>query len=77
MYNIALQDKETGETKIIKYESQFKDGDDEDNDMVVDFMWTEGNYSCDCNRHVFFYDSDAGENPCGDKRFNLVKIEKV
>lgn len=35
------------------------------------FNWQEGNYSCDCNRGLFF---DGNEHPCGDGRY-LVKIQ--
>lgn len=35
------------------------------------FMWSEGNYSCDCNRHLFFEraygnEPDLDEHGCSD-----------
>ena len=36
----------TGESVI--YEDDMEWG------RLCDYMWTEGNYSCDCNRHLFF-----------------------
>ncbi len=34
------------------------------------FMWDLGNYSCDCNRSIFFLDLGQGDEdaewPCGD-----------
>lgn len=40
----------------------------------AEFMWTEGNNACDCNRRLYIWrqdgvstdDIDARENPCGD-----------
>jgi hypothetical protein len=41
------------------------------------FNWTDGNYSCDCNRSMFFAQA-AGEDPdddgCGDERFTAIKV---
>jgi hypothetical protein len=39
-----------------------------------DYMWSEGNYACDCNRALFFARA-AGEpdpdRPCGDSAFGV------
>jgi hypothetical protein len=41
-----------------------------------DYMWADGNYSCDCNRYLFF-ERAAGNCPewdggeCGDELFAL------
>lgn len=46
---------------------------DADNDGL--FIWEEGNFSCDCNRELFF--RRAGERPeidnpeCGDTRYRI------
>ncbi len=44
----------------------------------IEFMWREGNYSCDCNRRLFIgrltdpsYDDDL---PCGDT-IKLLSLE--
>lgn len=47
---------------------------DEDWDEANEFMWSEGNYSCDCNRSLFFHRAegtpdDAG--PCGNDRYSV------
>ena len=42
----------------------------------AEFMFTEGNYSCDCNKSVFirqFCDKDFPEMKCGEK-IKLIKI---
>ena len=46
----------------------------EKSDMTAgEVLWafTEGNYSCDCNRAVFFGDDDES---CGETRFTLVEL---
>ena len=39
------------------------------------FMWTEGNYACDCNRALFHARArgvpEPSNPPCGDERFVL------
>ena len=42
------------------------------------FMWTEGNYGCDCNRSLFFYGVPPDheiESPCGEGRFTVLFAE--
>ena len=44
-----------------------------------DYMWFHGgNYSCDCNRYLFFQraagEDDSGDNPCGETAYSIVKI---
>jgi hypothetical protein len=45
------------------------------------FIWSDGNYACDCNRHQFF---ELAKNrqpndiaPCGWDRYRIVKIVAV
>jgi len=45
---------------------------------VVEFMFDAGNYSCDCNRALFFAragDEDEPDVPCGDSAFVLDGLE--
>jgi len=39
------------------------------------FLWADGNYSCDCNRAIFFDrpEDDEAEYPCSDGAY-LVKV---
>jgi len=41
-----------------------------------DYIWREGNYSCDCNRALFFYAwGPESENvDCSDGKFRIVSI---
>lgn len=41
-----------------------------------DFIWSEGNFSCDCNRHLFFErasgrDPAPGSDTCGDGAYRV------
>lgn len=45
---IEIKDTSTGEA--VSYEDELYST----NDYYGMFIWTEGNYSCDCNRHIFF-----------------------
>lgn len=43
-----------------------------------EWQWTDGNFGCDCNRHLFFaraVGEDENEDPdCGDGRYTIVKV---
>ncbi len=51
----------------------------------IKWMWTEGNYGCDCNRHLFFERSlpegeqspipDDEEETCGETKFRVTHVE--
>jgi hypothetical protein len=49
-------------------------------DWHGDFIWEEGNFSCDCNRYLFWCraadepeaeDEDGPEHACGDDRYSV------
>lgn len=75
-YEIVLRRNSDGLTLTIPQEYPFK----EESEV---FWWTEGNFSCDCNRELEF-DRALGENPelddddakCGDTRYTLLEIRK-
>ena len=65
MYTVSIKNNKTGETrKFIMQDSDWGDGSD--------WLWTEGNYGCDCNRALFFArafgedETEAEEQECGD-----------
>jgi hypothetical protein len=38
------------------------------------YMWSDGNFSCDCNREIFFRQSrgeDEIDNSCGETRYGV------
>lgn len=42
----------------------------------VEFLWADGNYGCDCNRHLFFEDSHGRDvrdeaSVCGRGRYRV------
>ena len=70
-YSVKIRDLTTGETRIHV----------EDEYDYCDFMWGCGNYSCDCNRGLFYerakpevkVDADCD---CGEARFEVVEISE-
>ena len=70
MYKVLLRNNETGEERWVEYNMPWEEHSD--------FMWTEGNYACDCNRHLFF-ERSKGQEPedaeCGEKRYTAVCAE--
>ena len=35
------------------------------------YLWSEGNYACDCNRANFFYGDDDCDVSCGDTAYSV------
>ncbi len=68
-YIIILKDRETEEIKDIEYEWN---GSEES----LDCYWQEGNYACDCNRFLVFYNDYDVLHPCGHERFELINMRK-
>jgi len=70
-YTVEIKEVATGKISLCPYEDEWQG---------VVFMWESGNYSCDCNREIFFR-AGAGltplpeddENKCGNSRY-LVRI---
>lgn len=67
-YKVAIRDNATGEVRIGAYDFEwFKEDGGTD-----DFWWTEGNMSCDCNRHLEFLRA-GGPGPADDPHWNNVE----
>ena len=60
-----IRDNTNNKIKLYTTESIW----DFDNNEPHTYIWQDGNYSCDCNRHLFFYDDWGGE--CGDGGFSV------
>lgn len=46
----------------------------EDDGSLSTYWWSDGNGSCDCNRHLYFcraVDEDEGDPECGDGRYQV------
>jgi hypothetical protein len=47
---------------------------DDGDEIPNPYIWQEGNYSCDCNRELFFEraaGNEPGETECGGGRFQV------
>ncbi len=64
---VHIRDNTTGETR------EHRDPYD-----WFEFLWSDGNYGCDCNRGLFFGragpDGEGLEVDCGEERFSIVKV---
>lgn len=68
---VTIRDRRTGVERIYRDIWPY----DEEG---LEFMWSEGNYGCDCNRAIFFARA-GGESPpdhvgCSDENF-AVRVE--
>lgn len=68
--DVHLVDARTGFNKIYKTEESA----DEFGEFYY-FLWSEGNFACDCNRSLFLY-GVVNQLPCngGDNRILIKKI---
>lgn len=64
MYQVLLRNNETKQQKLVSVDTDWHDS--------AEFLWTEGNYSCDCNRHLFFTDWDGTHCECGEDKYTAV-----
>lgn len=60
-YHVAIRDNRTGEVRLYREDMEWDEHDH--------FSWTENNYSCDCNRHLFFLRAN-GPGPADDPHWN-------
>ncbi len=72
-YKVAIRDNATGETRIRDM------GDLPWLDHTL-YWWTEGNFGCDCNRHMEFIrakdDSESDmDHECGDSAYSVLHAE--
>ena len=69
-YSIELRDD--------VFDRDFTYCDDFDYESLGDllFIWIEGNYSCDCNRHIFMYPDDNKDRVCntGANSIQLIRV---
>jgi len=71
MINVTILDSVTGEQR--SYQDDFVWSQDPDD--FSEYIWSDGNYSCDCNRGLFFERAAgipySGETVCGQSRYFL------
>lgn len=66
-----LRDKSNGKEAVYSYECPDTSVD------LVNFMWSDGNWACDCNRLDFLYpeaDPTGMLHGCGDDRIECLKV---
>lgn len=57
-YRALIVKNDTGEARW--YSDRYCYGDEIEH---LDYPWTEGNHSCDCNRETFWYEAGGEKNP--------------
>ena len=72
MYKVAIKNNETGEVRVSTQNFEFE--------AHTEWAWTEGNYGCDCNRHLEFERAigntpDFDEAICGDDKYSVLYFE--
>jgi hypothetical protein len=69
MFTALIRNNATGEVRPHPQDGEW--------DEVMDYLWLDGgNYSCDCNRHLFFFGDDADESrDCGNTAFSVRVVD--
>jgi len=68
---VYLRDIITKVKREYKTTGYFPDG------VFNDYIWSDGNYECDCNRSLFLYDHDESkEYPCNIQESQII-IDKI
>lgn len=65
---VTITDTTTGESATLDDMGRFDDG------VFNDFIWSDGNYSCDCNREIFFSQAtgiEGGVRECSTGRYRV------
>lgn len=81
MVEVLILDTNTGE--MADFSTKWYDPEAEDALDNLIFLWSEGNYSCDCNRALFYgrargvSEEDLEElSQCGDGRYKVLSIKR-
>ena len=64
MLYIKIKNNITDEVKDIE----------KDLEWLGDFIWSEGNFSCDCNRDIFFNGDSPDDFECSDNIYTILSI---
>ena len=56
---------EVASGKTAKMEEPIWPGD------ATEYLWTDGNYSCDCNRALFVHGKDSDDTECSEGRYRI------
>lgn len=75
LVDIYLTDTETGVSRVYQDKYEWEDVDEFwPASAAIIYQYTEGNYSCDCNRSLMLHDWDRDKTkPCG----NTIRLDKI
>lgn len=66
---VHIQNNADGVIRTFRHEWWAEDPD------VADYIWSEGNYACNCNRSLFFKraggETDPESDPCGHDGYKI------
>lgn len=66
-YKVLIRNNETGEERFVDFTVPWEEHHN--------YLWTEGNYGCDCNRHLFFERAigvEPDDEKCGDEKYSAL-----
>ena len=61
-YTVFIENPETKEVREFKGDWELWEDDPSGKDGLI-FIWTDGNYSCNCNRALFFASVKSEKDP--------------
>lgn len=69
-YEVLLRRNKTGEQQAVMMDGAWDD--------LEKYLWTDGNWACDCNRHELFCRA-AGQEvravpPCGESEYSALRV---
>lgn len=66
MYTVRIKNNETGEIRDVEVDLPWENHHE--------YLWTEGNYGCDCNRAIMFHQKDVKpvDSACGETRYTCI-----
>ena len=66
---IKIKENETNIIHDYKTESLW----DEDTNTIYTYIWEEGNFKCDCNRKLFFYNHEISDDEleCSEDKYSV------
>lgn len=71
---VAIRHNPTGEVRMYRHDMAWEDEDERSH-----WHWTDGNYGCDCNRHLFFIraagNDEWEDRECGSTEYSCLYAE--
>lgn len=73
LIDVHILDTKTGERRVYQTDADVGASEWPSEQEMIDYMWSDGNYACDCNRYLFFCRAigapEEDNRPCGDTRY--------